>query len=273
ERHAFEHMFAMGDRIALAIDRQFPARFPDADVAFSPAADLELTLDRLLGEHLVLAAEVMRAGLAKSPDFDAARGALTANTTELSGAIGGIYGKDAGVAFEKVWSNHIDAYLAYIGAFATGDANARADSLAKLHAYHDQIAGFLATANPFLKREDVAALIQRHVQALIAQVEAAAAGDHDRTVATVHGAYGQTFEVGNALATAISRQFPDRFSDIKQLPPTDIASLERGPTAGSWWIVAGVAASALLWIALRRRATTRVTNPAPQSVRRRTPSR
>jgi len=273
ERHAFEHMFAMGDRIALAIDRQFPARFPDANVAFSPAANLELTLDRLLGEHLVLAAEVMRAGLAKAPDFAAAREALAGNTTDLSGAVGGIYGKDAGGAFDALWTRHIDAYLGFIAAMASGDANARADSLAKLHAYHDQIASFLASANPFLKREDVAALIQRHVQALIAQVEAAAAGDHQRTVATVGSAYRQTFEVGNALAVGIARQFPARFSDVKQPPPTDVAAPERPFAAPSTWLVVAMAAFALVLVSGRGRTPKlRATaNREPYSVWHRTP--
>lgn len=224
EREAFHHMFEMGDMLALAIGRQFPDRYPDAKVAFSPSADLRLTLDRLLGEHLILAAEAMRAGLAKAPDFDAARAALDANTADLANGIAAYYGAPAGDEFRSLWQDHVTAYMEFIGAVANKDATARAESLGRLHAYHDQIAAFLSDANPFLNAEDVAALIRRHVQALITQVESAEAGDHARTVATVRGAYAQTFEVGDALASAIARQFPDRFRDITGLPPTSIVS-------------------------------------------------
>jgi hypothetical protein len=59
---AFSHMFELGDHLALEIVRQYPDRFADGAVAFSPGSDLQLGLDHLLSEHMVLAAEAMRAG-------------------------------------------------------------------------------------------------------------------------------------------------------------------------------------------------------------------
>jgi hypothetical protein len=188
-----------------------------------------VTLDRLLGEHLVLAAETMRAGLAMTADAAAARQALAGNSADLQAAIAIFYGAEAGRKFGDVWREHVDAYVAFIDAVAAKDASGRTASLNRLHVYHDQIAAFLSSANPYLNAEDVAALIQRHVQALISQVESAEAGDHERTVATIRGAYVQTFEVGDALAIAIARQFPDRFRDLKVLPPTSTRTPDSVP--------------------------------------------
>jgi hypothetical protein len=237
ERAAFRHMFMMGDDLALAIARQFPHRFSNALVAFSPRTTLRVTLGRLLGEHLVLASEAMRTGLAMTPDAQAARQALDGNSADLEAAIGTYYGAQAGQMFGSIWREHINAYLEFIDAVATHDAAARAASLDRLHLYHDQIAAFLSSANPYLDAVAVAALIRQHVQALISQVESAEAGDHERTVATVRGAYLQTFEVADALAAAIAAQFPDRFHDLDVLPQTstDMASTE--PPAG-WSIIA-----------------------------------
>jgi hypothetical protein len=229
ERAAFQHMFAMGDELALAIARQFPGRYSDALVAFSPRTTLRVQLDLLLGEHLVLAAESMRAGLAKTADFAAARQALAGNSSDLQDAVAKYYGPEAGQAFGDVWREHVDAYLAFIVADAANDPSGRTASLNRLHAYHDQIAAFLAAANPYLNAEEVAALILRHVQALISQVESAVAGDHERTVATIRGAYVQTFEVGDALAIAIALQFPDRFQDLKELPKTSTRAPGHAP--------------------------------------------
>jgi hypothetical protein len=220
ERAAFQHMFAMGDELALAIARQFPGRYSDALVAFSPRTTLRVQLDLLLGEHLVLAAESMRAGLAKTADFAAARQALAGNSADLQDAVAKYYGPEAGQKFGDVWREHVDAYIAFIVAVAANDSSGRTASLNRLHAYHDQIGAFLSSANPYLNAEEVAALIRRHVQALISQVESEVAGDHERTVATIRGAYVQTFEVGDALAMAIARQFPDRFRDLKEWPNT-----------------------------------------------------
>ena len=83
-RVAFSHMFHLGDHLALEIVRQFPARFSAGPDAFSPRSDLRLALDRLLGEHLVLAAEAMRAGVRQSPAFEAARESLDANSGDLA---------------------------------------------------------------------------------------------------------------------------------------------------------------------------------------------
>ena len=82
-------------------------------------------------------------------------------------------------------------------------------------------------------------MISHHVTALINQVDAAAAGDHERTVAVTREAYAQMFEVGDALGTAIADQFPDRFTDLKEIPPTD-ATLHHA-TAGDAGTVPWVA--------------------------------
>lgn len=259
ERAAYSHMFDFGDDLARAIIEQFPDRFPDGNVAFSPRTSLRLELGRLLGEHLVVAAEAMRAGLAERPDMTAAAASLDGNSKDLAGAIGRIFGADAGVAFGEVWDRHVTTYLGYIEAVRDGDAPARAESLASLHQYHSALAEFLNTAIPALSRADLEALISHHVTALINQVDAAAARDHERTVAVTREAYAQMFVVGGALGTAIADQFPDRFADLKDLPPTDTTT-DPGSAGSSHpllWVVIAVCVAILLGrgvLSNRRRA-------------------
>jgi hypothetical protein len=57
------------------------------------------------------------------------------------------------------------------------------------------------------------------------QVDAAAAGDHVRTVAVTREAYAQMFVVGDALGRGIASQFPERFGDVKDVPSTDTAAV------------------------------------------------
>jgi hypothetical protein len=219
----------MGDELALAIARQFPKRYTEALIAFSPRTGLRVTLDRLLGEHLVLAAETMRAGLAKTADAPAARQALAGNSADLEAAVATYYGAAAGHQFGDVWRAHVDAYISYIDAVAANDSAARTASLNQLHVYHDQIAAFLSSANPYLNAAEVGALIQRHVQALISLVDSTQAGDHEQTVATLRGAYAQTFQVGDVLALATARLFPSRFQNLKEWPPTSTHELPLTP--------------------------------------------
>jgi hypothetical protein len=249
-RIAFSHMFHLGDHLALEIVRQFPARFSAGPDAFSPRSDLRLAFDRLLGEHLVLAAEAMRAGVRQSPAFEAARESLDENSGDLAREIADIYGADTGQQFEDVWTEHVDAYLAFVQALGSNDDAEREASLGRLHAYHDQIAQLLTAVNPLLDGATVADLIRRHVQALITQAEATAADDPARAIAATRDGYEGTFEVGAALADAIGRQFPERFRELKALPSTDSAAPVPKWATPSTWLVATLFVLIWVWIAL-----------------------
>jgi hypothetical protein len=221
QRVGYSHMFEFGDEIARAVVAQFPVRFPDGAVAFSPRTTLRLTLGRLLGEHLVLAAAAMRTGLVQGVDASAAVKALDANSADLADAIGRIFGADARAAFADVWGRHVETYLAYIVAVRTSDTAGRQTALESLHGYHVTLAEFLHGAIPGLSQADIEELISHHVSALINQVDAAAAGDHVRAVTVTREAYAQMFVVGDALGAGIADQFPDRFGDVRHIPPTN----------------------------------------------------
>ena len=194
-----------------------------AAVAFSPRTALRLDLGRLLGEHLVLAAEAHRAGLDAQPDAVAAKAALASNTKDLAVLIGRVYGSDAQAAFSKLWSSHINTYLRYIDAIRSGDISGRSNALGELQRYPPSLATFLHAAVPGLAVADLEPLISHHISALINQVDAAAAGDSVRSVAVTREAYVHMFVVGDALGSGIADQFPDRFQDLKQLPGTSTA--------------------------------------------------
>ena len=248
-RMAFSHMFELGDHVALEIVRQYPERFVDGPIAFSPRSDLQLALDHLLSEHMVLAAEAMRAGVREAPEFEAASASLDENTEDLANAIAGVYGSEAGVQFRDVWREHTAAYLAFVDALGKGDEANRQKSLSRLHSYHERIAQFLAAANPMLDAAAVSNLIRRHVQALITQAEATAADDAARAVVATRDGYQGTFEVGAALADAIAQQFPDRFRDLRELPPTDRVT-ESGTHAISLQMMAALLLTITVWLVL-----------------------
>jgi hypothetical protein len=258
---AFSHMFELGDHLALEIVLQHPDEFADGAIAFSPRSDLQLALDHLLSDHMVLAAEAMRAGLRETPEFEAATASLDENTQDLAKAIAGVYGEDAGAQFRDVWHEHTSAYVSFVDALVRGDGPQRQESLARLHGYHDRIAQFLASANPMLDGPAVSDLIRRHVQALITQAEATAADDPDRAVTATRDGYAGTFEVGAALSDAIARQFPDRFRDLTELPLTDGAGPAEPPTNNvSLPMVAALLLTTSVWLVLtaHRRAQAHV---------------
>jgi hypothetical protein len=212
-RDTYRHMFDIGDGLVVGIVTAFPERFTGRDEAFSPATDLRISLDRLLGEHTYLAALAMRATLNGAPDVASAAEAVGENSAELTALIADIYGRPAGDAFEDLWSGHVSWYLAYVQALASDDDEGAADALAGLADYREDFSAFVADANPFLPEAALAGLIESHTDHLVRQADAYAAGEYDAAHRLARDAYAHAGELGASLAAAIGDQFPQRFPD------------------------------------------------------------
>lgn len=178
----------------------------------TPASDLRVELDRLLSEHAFLTVQAMHAGLTDDDDqFAAAAEALEANTTELEGAIAGIYGDAGGQRFGDLWRAHIGYVVDYTRARDAADQDAEQQALDGLAAYQEDFAEFLSQANPNLTEEAVHHLLEDHLGQL-QQVADLQSGDYEAVYEAALAAYGHMFELGDALSGAIVAQFPDRFT-------------------------------------------------------------
>ena len=245
-RETYAHMFMIGDGLADAIAGQFPGRFTGRDVAFGPAVGLGITLDRLLGEHALLAILATRAGLTNAADRDEAVDALDANSAELARAIGTIYGQGAGNAFADLWRTHVAYYLDYVEARHDDDGPAMRKATAGLRQYRSDFSAFVADANPNVSASDLEDLLAIHTNHLIAQVDAFAEGDYEGAYAATREAYAHMGAIATALAVAIAAQFPAQFPDT---------SLPADRPAQSTWVGGAVLAMFALLVAwhLRQR--------------------
>lgn len=229
---AYHHMFVLGDGLAEAIVAQFPDRFPGRTYAFGPAIDLRIDLDRLLGEHAFLAAEVMRQGETGEDAERAAADALAANGDAIRTTIADIYGEDAGDAFADMWAQHNGHYVDYVRALQDGDTDAAERASENLEDFSDQVADFFAAAADLADGEAVRAGLAAHTSHLLEQVEAQEAGEYVEAFAIAREAYRHMGAISDLLATGVANQFPERF-----LPDTAVA-----PRAGldPVWALAGL---------------------------------
>ena len=209
----YTQMFEVGDALAEAIALQFPERFTGKSLAFSPAGDLRIALDRLLGEHTTLAVTTMRAGVTGADDASAAEDALDSNTAAIGAWVTDVYGSAAGSAFLDLWTEHTDAYLAYVSSTVDGDTLGQGAALARLRAYQHDFSSFLAGANPKLSAADLESLLEHHTTHLIAQADASAAGDYAGAYGLARETFRHAVASRDELALAIAAQFPDLFPD------------------------------------------------------------
>ncbi|MDQ2674550.1 MAG: hypothetical protein M3Y40_07825, partial [Chloroflexota bacterium] len=238
-RSAYGHMFELGDGLARGISEQFPSRFSGRGVAFGPAFDLQLSLDRLLGEHAFFAVEVMRLADGEPAHQRAASDALASNGRSLSEAIGEIYGEEAGRAFAEIWEEHNGYYVDYVRAALDGDESAADIARAGLETFSDRASRFFAEANDQLDREAVRSGLAAHTEHLVQQVEAHAAGDYAASFAIGREAHAHMGAVSNLLATGIAKQFPTQFLPDTAVRPTSLTTV-------IGWLLVAVAIGALL---------------------------
>ena len=242
-RETNAHMFAVGDGLTVGIVSLFPDRFTGRDQAFSPATDLRLTLDRLLGERSYLVSIAMRAVLRGETTGATVEAALEANSAELRDTIAMLYGAEAGDAFASAWVEHGAAYFDYVAARADGDEAAVAAALDALAQHRTSFSGYVAEVNPFLSGDAFDALVADHTDILVRQADAYAADDHGLAHQLAREAYVQSGEMSASLAGAIADQFPQRFPDAALTQPTLPVSLIGGVV---------LASSALVLVARRR---------------------
>jgi hypothetical protein len=257
-RAAYAHMDMIAAPLAGAIGKQFPDKFSGA--ADSPAANLRVKLDTMLQEHTYLAARATGAALGgRNDEFQAAAAALDANSVDLAKAIGSIYGSSAEQAFLPLWRKHIGFFVDYTQAVAAKD-QAKADkAVADLTQYTQDFGAFLNSANPNLPKDTVAGLVKTHVLTLKDVVDAQAAGDQAKTYTALRTAFAHMPMIGDPLAEAIVKQFPDKFGAAPGAPmPATMPRTGEQPTV-PWAVLVGVAGALLAVGALIVRRTRRAT--------------
>jgi hypothetical protein len=179
----------------------------------TPATELRTGLNALLSEHVLLAAAATGAALGgRNAEFQAAAGALDANSVDISKAIGSVYGADAEKAFLPLWRKHIGFAVDYTMGVATKDKAKQNKAVADLVQYTQDFGAFLSSANPNLPKNVVADLVKTHVLTLKDVIDAQAAGDPVKAYTALRTAAGHMAMIANPLADAIVKQFPAKYS-------------------------------------------------------------
>ena len=195
DRHAYAHMFEVAKTLATGY---FATTTAGVAPLNAPRVRLQSALGELLGEHMALAVDSMRAAATKAPDFQAAGAALNGNTADLTAAMGVLFGQPSATAFSGIWGDHVDALVSYGAAVAGQDA-----AKARLTQFESRFADFLSTGTegrltaPALRDAYV-----MHDRDLVGQMQAFARRDYTASNDTVFAAYQQMFDVAEQVSTA-----------------------------------------------------------------------
>ncbi|MCB1002308.1 MAG: hypothetical protein R2713_08745 [Ilumatobacteraceae bacterium] len=191
-----------------------------------PADVLRNRLEKEFTWHGVTLTETMRAAHEGSPAVDAWVAALTANTDDITGAVGVVYGRDGAFAFNQQWAQHTQFLVDYAVALANGDDEGLAQAEEHLRIYAADSGSFFATATgDALPADAVQQLLDTHVDHMLAMIQAVHRGDLDAALAAAIEDNSYLSDIARSLASAIAGQSSGAFPGAIETPEAFVCSI------------------------------------------------
>ena len=208
----------LGALVALALsggpDALAHEKGPHAKKGAISKKELALRNDmrRLWEDHITWTRLAIISLTTDAPDTEATVGRLLQNQTDIGDAIKPFYGEAGGEELTRLLREHILIAADLVLAAKAGDQAGVADAQARWTANADEIAGFLASANPrFWKLDEMKEMLHEHLRLTTNEALARLQGDWAADVAVYDQIHLQALEMADMLSIGIVKQFPRRF--------------------------------------------------------------
>ncbi len=170
-----------------------------ASVGFTDSAYAQATADALV-----------TAGAQPGPRLGAATGAARSATDALERLVTSVYGDDLGGRFGKAWDQQAATFLEYARAKTEADTLLTQQTLSALERVRRDIAVLFDEADPDGSSDELRRALNAYTEATTAAIRAQATMS-PRFAERLLEAAERGREIGQALATRIARQMPDKF--------------------------------------------------------------
>lgn len=190
-----------------------------ATPATAPAAisakelSLRRTMDRLWEEHVAWTRLAIISLTTNAPDTKATVGRLLQNQTDIGNAIKPFYGAAAGKQLTALLRQHILIAADLIAVAQKGDEAGVSTQQARWTANADQIADFLAGANPRnWKQGEMRQMMHEHLRLTTNEVVARLKQDWAADVKAYDRVEREILQMSEMLADGLVAQFPQRLA-------------------------------------------------------------
>ena len=167
---------------------------------------------KLWEDHVTWTRLYIVSAIAGLPDLDATAGRLLQNQADIGGAIAIFYGDDAGSALTDLLREHILVAADLVAAAKAGDTAGVTTQRDLWYANADEIARFLAAANPAWPFETVSTMMRAHLDQTLAEATARLTQDWDADIAAYDDIHDHILAMADELSDGIITQFRHRFS-------------------------------------------------------------
>jgi hypothetical protein len=174
---------------------------------------LRLNMRKLWEDHITWTRLFIIAAEAGTPDTDTVANRLLQNQVDIGNAIAPLYGRAAGNQLTALLREHILVAGDLIAAAKAGDTAKVTTTKAQWYANADEIADFLATANPrHWPRGEMRHMMREHLDNTLAEAVDHLQGNWSADVADYDKVHVQILQMADMLTDGIVAQFPAKFA-------------------------------------------------------------
>jgi hypothetical protein len=167
---------------------------------------------KLWEDHITWTRLAMVTFADRSPGFGATAGRLFQNQSDIGDAIKPFYGDAAGNKLTALLHDHITIAVEVLQAAKTGDTDAFNDANTGWYANGNEIADFLASANPRSWPDAVMrADMKKHLDQTLAEAAHELHGQYAASVSDYEGIHTHILMMADQLSAGVIAQFPSRF--------------------------------------------------------------
>ena len=165
---------------------------------------------KLWSEHTIYTHSYIVSALAGLPDLPAVTQRLLRNQDDIGGAIKPIYGDEAGKKLAALLRDHILIAADIVKAAKANDTKAVEADQKKWRKNGDDIAAFLAGANPQWKQVALTDMLQKHLDFVTQQVVARIKMDWAADIKASDAGYDHMMMFADMLSDGIIKQNPKK---------------------------------------------------------------
>jgi hypothetical protein len=170
-------------------------------------------LRQLWEDHIVWTRNFIISDVADLPDLSAVTDRLLRNQDDIGDAVKPFYGEAAGEQLSGLLREHILGAAALLNAAKAGDADAVAAASAAWYANADEIAEFLAAANPrSWPVDEMKAMMKDHLDLTLSEAVNRLQGNYADDIAAYDQIHTQILHMADMLSDGIMAQFPSKFA-------------------------------------------------------------